>query len=242
MAVTCNPFSLSIWLLMTFNHFQQHFWLVSHRFGFCTYERSDLSISYFLSVQNGFVCPESNDAWSFFIRRLSGDLESHFDDRAKRNFDLEDVKVRLFGVGGRTVKKIKQFDVANVSRFAPDVVILEIGTDDLCNEPQETVGSQIDELVELLLNHFSVRVVGVCLVIKRAEPMFNKKVEVLNRYLSVVVDRPRVFVWRHKILNSPSHDFLLEDGVHLNPCGQYLLYRSYRGAILKAVNILNKSA
>ena len=24
---------------------------------------------------------------------------------------------------------------------------------------------------------------GVCLVIKRAEPMFNKKVEVLNRYL-----------------------------------------------------------
>ena len=175
-----------------------------------------------------------------FVRRLSGDLENHFDDRAKSNFDLEGVKVRLFGIGGRTVKKIKQFDVANVSRFAPDVVILEIGTNDLCNEPPETVGSQIDELVELLLNHFSVRVVGVCLVIKRAEPMFNMKVEVLNRYLSVVVDRPRVFVWRHKILDSPSHDFLLEDGVHLNPCGQYLLYRSYRGAILKAVNILNK--
>ena len=106
--------------------------------------------------------------------------------------------------------------------------------------PPETVGSQIDELVELLLNHFSVRVVGVCLVIKRAEPMFNTKVEVLNRYLRVVIDRPRVFVWRHKILDSPSHDFLLEDGVHLNPRGQYLLYRSYRGAILKAVNILNK--
>ena len=175
----------------------------------------------------------------FFVRRLSGDLENHFDDRAKSNFDLEDVKVRLFGVGGRTVEKIKQFDVANVSRFTPDIVILEIGTNDLCNAPPpETVGSQIDELVELLLNHFSVRVVGVCLVIKRAEPMFNKNVEVLNRYLSVVVDRPRVFVWRHKILDSTSHDFLLEDGVHLNPCGQYLLYRSYRGVILKAVKIL----
>ena len=58
-----------------------------------------------------------------FVRRLSGDLENHFDDRAKSNFDVEDVKVRLFDVGGRTVKKIKQFDVANVSRFAPDVVI-----------------------------------------------------------------------------------------------------------------------
>ena len=36
-----------------------------------------------------------------FVRRLSGDLVN----RAKSNFDLEDVKVRLFGVGGRTVKK-----------------------------------------------------------------------------------------------------------------------------------------
>ena len=69
--------------------------------------------------------------------------------------------------------------------------------------------------------------------------MFNKKVEVLNHYLSVVIDRPKVFVWRHKIWDSPSHDFLLKDGVHLNPCGQYLLYRSHWGAILKAVNISN---
>ena len=34
-----------------------------------------------------------------FVRRLSGDSENHFDDRAKSNFNLEDVKVRLFGVG-----------------------------------------------------------------------------------------------------------------------------------------------
>ena len=61
------------------------------------------------------------------------------------NFDLKDVKVRLFGVGRSTVNKIKQFDLANVSRFAPDVVILEIGTNDLCNEPPE----KVDELVEL---------------------------------------------------------------------------------------------
>ena len=29
-----------------------------------------------------------------FVRRLSGDLENHFDDRAKSNFDLEDVLLR----------------------------------------------------------------------------------------------------------------------------------------------------
>ena len=174
-----------------------------------------------------------------FVRRLCCDLEQHFDDCATSNFNLEDVKVQLFGVGGRTVNKIKPFDLVNVSHFAPDVVISEIGTNDLCNKPPEMVGSQIDELVELSLNHFPVGVVGVCQVIKRAEPSFNK-VEVLNLYVSDVVDRPEAFVWQHKILDSPSLDFLLEDGVRLNPCGQYLVYRSYQGAILKAVNILNK--
>jgi len=62
-----------------------------------------------------------------FVRSPSGDLEQHFDDRAKSNFNLKDVKVHLFSVGGRTVHKIKQFDLANVPCFASDVVILEIG-------------------------------------------------------------------------------------------------------------------
>ena len=30
----------------------------------------------------------------------------------------------------------------------------------------------------------------------------------------------------------------LADGVHLNPSGQYHLYRSYRGAILKGLSFL----
>ena len=127
-----------------------------------------------------------------FVRRLNGDLEQRFDDRAKSNFELKDVNVRLFGVGGRTVNKVKRFDLANVSRFAPDAVILEIGTNDLCCESPETVGFQIDELVQLLLNRFSVRVVGVCQVIRRSDTMFNQRIEVLNRYLSVVLDDPKV--------------------------------------------------
>ena len=110
-------------------------------------------------------------------------MEWQFDDRTKSDFNLQDVKVRLFGVGGRTVDKIMQFDLVNVSRFTPEIVILEIGTNELGNAPLEMVGSQIDELFKLLLNHFSVRVVGVCLVIKRAEAVLNEKIEVLNQYL-----------------------------------------------------------
>ena len=176
-----------------------------------------------------------------FVRRLSCDLDQQFDDRAKKNFDLNHVNVRLFGVGGRTVKKIKDFDLGIVLRFAPDVVILEIGTNDLCNIAAEVVGSEIDDLVKQLLSDFSVRVVGVCMVISRADALFNQKAKLLNRYSSVVINNPNVFLWRHKILDEPRCDFLLQDGVHLNHCGQYLLYRSYRGAILKAVKLLHQS-
>ena len=82
----------------------------------------------------------------------------------------------------------------------------------------------------------------MCLVIPRAEALFNQKVKLLNRCLSVVIDNPHmhVFLWRHKILDEPRCDFLLQDGVHLNPCGQYLLYWSYRGAILQAVKLLDQ--
>ena len=90
-----------------------------------------------------------------FVRRLSCDLDQQFDDRAKRNFDLNHVNVHLFGVGqDRTMKKIKDFDFGVVFRFAPDVVILEIGTNDLCNISAEVVGSEIDELVKQLLGDF----------------------------------------------------------------------------------------
>ena len=48
-------------------------------------------------------------------------------------------------------------------RSAPDVVILEIGTNDLCNISAELVDSEIDYLVKQLLKDVSVRAVGACL-------------------------------------------------------------------------------
>ena len=123
--------------------------------------------------------------------------------------------------------------------FAPDVVILEIGTNDLCDISAEVVGSKLD-LVKQLLRDFSIRVVGVCLVILRAEAVLNQKVKLLNRYLRVVIDHQNVFLWQHKISDEPGCDFLLQDSVNLNPCRQYLLYWSYQGVILQAVKLLHR--
>jgi len=86
--------------------------------------------------------------------------------RADTNFYFEgNATVHLFSVGGGTVEKLLRYDLHVVRRLAPDVVILEVGTNDLSDVGPEVVGSSIEELVSSLLDAFSVSVVGVCHVI-----------------------------------------------------------------------------
>jgi len=93
-----------------------------------------------------------------FGRRLPDDLKVPFDDRACRDFHLQGTaKVRLYGVGGLTVSKLRQRDLSVVSSFAPDIVILEIGTNDLTVDQPEVVGSAIEELVHFLKEVLSIR-------------------------------------------------------------------------------------
>lgn len=173
-----------------------------------------------------------------FVRRLRDDLKSNFDPRADGTFKLSnDTRVHMHGVGGRTVRKLRQYDLGVVTSVAPDVVILDIGTNDLSANRPEVVGSEIEDLVCLLLDSYLVRVVAVCEVIPRAQaPVFNEAATVLNQYLRGVLEPfANAFLWEHRGFSNPSVDPYLPDGVHLNSSGQYCLYRSYRGAMLKAL-------
>lgn len=183
-----------------------------------------------------------------FVRRMAHDLKANFDPRASETFNLRgNIPVHLHGIGGRTVKKLIQFDLDVVSALAPDVVILEIGTNDLSLTRPEVVGSEIEEFVRLLRQTFKVKVIGVCEVIPRGAKFphasnFNRAVPILNEYLRVVLDElDNVFCWRHKGFAAPACDPYLPDGVHVNSGGQYWLYRSYRGAITRALAMLGHS-
>ena len=180
-----------------------------------------------------------------FVKHLRSDLQATFDARADSNFHLEGTAtVHLFGVGGRTEEKLRRCDLHVVRRLAPDIVILEVGTNDLWDARPEVVGSSIEELVALLLHAFSVFVVGVCHVIPRGVSFTNweeffQRTEILNNYVRVVLEPfPKAFCWTHKDFSSPHKDLYLADGVHVNSLGQCFLYRSYRGAILKALGLL----
>ena len=80
-----------------------------------------------------------------FIRRLKNDLNDTTQPRLQNNFHLDGTaNVSLFGIGGRTVEKLCKFDLHVVQKCNPEVVILEIGTNDLARQSPEVVGSQID--------------------------------------------------------------------------------------------------
>ena len=180
-----------------------------------------------------------------FVKRLKNDLDNNFDVRATSTFGLVGTaEVHLYGIGGRTVEKIKSYDLPVVRQLMPEIIILEVGTNDLTSVAPEIVGSSIEDLVVTLKCISSVAVVCVCHVIPRGEStlrslFFRDRARVLQQYLDVVVDPLEcVFPWRHKAFTRPDQDFYLRDRVHLNARGQYLLYRSYCGAILKALSYL----
>ena len=184
-----------------------------------------------------------------FVRRLREDLDARFDQRASPNFHLpESGYVHLQGTGGRTVDKIMQHDLPFVQHFKPDIVILEVGTNDLSSCAPEVVGSKVDDLARLFRDKYNVRVVGVCHVINRNVPYsrspapdqgFNAKAARLRQYLSVVLaEEPGIFLWEHREFLYSNRVLLAKVGVHCNYKGQYCLYRSYRGAILRALGKL----
>ena len=104
-----------------------------------------------------------------FVRRLSSFL-SH-SNIYSHNLGLQDVaEIALFGVGGRTIAKVEKFDLGFVRAWKPDIVILELGTNDLTKFSPESVGSSLEELVKLLKENCSVKVIGVCQIIKCCPP------------------------------------------------------------------------
>ena len=57
-----------------------------------------------------------------------------------------------------------------VLKYKPDIVILELGTNDVSAFLPEVVGSKIDDLAQVLRDQYKVRVVGVCQVVNRNIP------------------------------------------------------------------------
>ena len=151
---------------------------------------------------------------------------------------------RPLRIGRRTIAKTVKFDLPILHSFRPDIVIVQLGTNDLTSCPPLRVGSALEDFVHLLHDSYGVRGVCVCQTIRRrAADVFNQRVDILTRYLRVVLEPiPYAIYWGHRGFSRACNRFFAVDGIHLNSRGQYNLYRSLRGAVLKSLRIFTRDS
>jgi lysophospholipase L1-like esterase len=196
-----------------------------------------------------------------FIERLEKYLCKQ--DGCFNNFNLEfsNAIVEMLGTGGRTVKKTRYNDLKRVEQSRPDIVYIELGTNDLCrkyNSPHK-IASELHELANDILG-LGVSQVIIGQVISRngrgipaAVPSINEKITVFNQVCAALFDSsisPGCYFWVHmglwrsqKALIEDDEGFgegeladtRLDDGVHLSDLGSARLYRSIRGALIQAM-------
>ena len=123
-----------------------------------------------------------------FVRRFELFLSKGIDATVRQDLNLCcSAQITFLGVGGHTVHKLSKFDLHLVRCLQPQIVILEIGSNDL-SPPDvrlEVVGSKIKTLVQRLHAECKVETIVVCQTINRTAglrdpPSFNDRVALLS--------------------------------------------------------------
>lgn len=149
--------------------------------------------------------------------------------------------VQFFGIGGRTVTKLRKFDLPAVTRVKPTVLILEIGSNDLCDPRCDAndLANTIFKLAQTLSSHYRVDHVIVSQIMPRESPPavfppYNTRVRQANEHLYHLLKKvPFASFWYHPALSRSKTRVFLRDGVHLNQVGNHLLYHSYQKALFR---------
>ena len=125
-----------------------------------------------------------------FERRVVEFIDLHqANDNYRRDLNLSEVcDVEIFGTGGRTLDKMIRRDLEFIKRNAPNVVVLELGSNDICDSHwgADTVALSIVAFTELLIKSLSVRSVVVCQILPRMHAPFdgyNERVQKVNTLL-----------------------------------------------------------
>ena len=106
--------------------------------------------------------------------------------------------------------------------------------------PPFQTGSAIEDPCRLLYESYGVEFICVCQTLYRQDASFNKQVDLLTKYLKVVLEPiPYVFYWRHGGFWRCKSRFLARDGVYFNKLGHYKYFRSLRGAVLRCIRIFS---
>ena len=169
-----------------------------------------------------------------FVCRFELFLSKGVDTRVWRDLNLSrSAQITFLGVGGRTVDKLSKFDLHFVRRLQPQIVILEIGSNDLSppDARPEVVGSKIETLVQRLHAECRVETIVVCQTINRAAVWGihppSTIVWPFSTNISVWCWRPYLLLFSDitKDFDNPPFAFYAETGYTLMPKGNMLSIR-----------------
>ena len=151
----------------------------------------------------------------------------------------QSTSLQFHGIGGRTVPFLRRYDLAVVRSFKPTILILEIGSNDLCN-PNLLVNDLALDLFQLIHTlHFQYEVVHIIVgqILPRIKTPsqchdFNFRAHDLNRILLRLLKRiPFATLWFHPKVTNHSLLLFANDGVHFNMAGNHLHHHSYCDAL-----------
>ena len=93
-----------------------------------------------------------------FIRRLHVFLRQNFNEVFARNLHIDgDLSIKWHGIGGRTISKVIRHDLGIVETFSPEIVVIQLGTNDLSSLSAVETDSALGDLSRLLHESYSVQ-------------------------------------------------------------------------------------
>lgn len=92
-----------------------------------------------------------------FVRRLSTFIRRHWSDGLNHSFSLTEPVVKFCGNRELTVTRALNSRLTCVASFRPNIVIIELGTNDLTRFGPAEVGSNLEEFARNLHANYGVK-------------------------------------------------------------------------------------
>jgi len=115
-----------------------------------------------------------------YIRRFHDFLRCNYNSHKIKNLNvLGNLQARWRGIGRRKVSKTRHLVLGVVREFAPNVVVLQLGSNDLTSTSVAENRSAFEELTRLLHGSYEVEVVCVFQTLnRRNKRSFNAQVNI----------------------------------------------------------------
>ncbi|XP_061190550.1 uncharacterized protein LOC133198476 [Saccostrea echinata] len=127
-----------------------------------------------------------------FVSRLEDFVNSSPDNRVTKNLNLslEEIHVSYAGFRGATLSKVRAQGLRYVRLFHPDVVVLQVVSNDLC-DPTKSVSDVFKQLIDFVISlryAESVKHVVILQTLQRRPPSYRIRYEVDTQWFNERVD------------------------------------------------------